>query len=89
MGSDPEKIFPYEMMLEHLHKFARFGLIVAAMILPIITAEANNKVNLDEIAEDIENGKVDSNIFCGDNSASKYNERMRGVVVDMVRLGYI
>lgn len=90
LGSDPEKLFPRELMLEHFRKFARFGLILASMLLPMITTEQGNGINLDELAEDVEKGKkFEENVFVSEKSRNKFNERMRDVIIDMVRLNYI
>lgn len=35
LGSDPDKLFSYEMMLEEFRKFGRFGLIIASAALPV------------------------------------------------------
>ena len=75
-------------MLEHFRKFAKFGLILATALLPMMTSE--NAIDIDEIAEGVQNGrKMESNVFISDKSRSKFNTRMRGVISDMVRLGYI
>lgn len=90
MGSDPSKLFPWELMLEHFHKFAKFGLVLSIMLLPMITTEQGNGVNLDELAEDVEKGKhFEDNVFISEKSRNKFNERMRDVFIDMVRLEYI
>lgn len=77
-------------MMEHLNKLAKFGLVLAAILLPIITADAGNGINLDELATDINGGKeMDANIFISKKSLTKLNKRLRDVVVDMARLEYI
>lgn len=64
----------------------------------MITTEQGNGVDLDELAtkfekskENIENSTdLDAfESFFSENSRSKFNKRMRDVVVDMVRLGYV
>lgn len=77
-------------MLEHFHKFAKFGLLLAAMLLPMMTTVQGNAIDLDQIAEDFKDGKqIEWNIFISDKSRDKFNKRMRDVIVDMVRLDYI
>lgn len=90
LGSDPEKLFPFDLMQQHFRKFARYGLLMATGLLPMITADSGNVVNLDNFFEDINNGKeVDSSVFVSDASRKRLNKRLRDVVVDMVRLNYI
>lgn len=90
MGSDPKKLFPFELMMEHFRKFARYGLLMATGILPMITADRGNVVDMDDLFNDINNGKeVDASVFITEASQLRLNKRLRDVVVDMVRLNYI
>lgn len=77
-------------MLEHLEKFGKFGLLMSAMLLPMITNESGNGMDLDELSNQVEKGvEIDKNIFFTDNSQKLFHKRMRDVIVDMARLGYI
>lgn len=90
LGSDPETLFPYDLMLEHFHKFAHFGLILATALLPMVTADGGNAIDLDKIADDFKNGtELDANVFISNKSLTKLNKRLRDVIVDMVRMEYI
>lgn len=90
LGSDPEQLFSYSLMQEHLRKFGKIGLIFAANTLPIITAERGNTINLDEAANDMANKNVDAfDNLISEKSRDKHNKRLKGVVADMVRLEYI
>lgn len=90
LGSDPDELFPYKTMLEHFRKFGKFGLVLAAVLLPVITQEKGTAVNLDDLSTDIKNGaELDASLFMTDSSAKKCNKRLRDVVIDMDRLGYI
>ncbi|XP_037028754.1 uncharacterized protein LOC119068987 [Bradysia coprophila] len=90
LGSDPDELFPYGVMLEHFKKFGKFGLFISAMLLPMITSEQGNGINLDVLADRFENGSSDNqNIFITDRSRENFNKRMRDVVTDMERLNYI
>lgn len=93
LGSDPEKLFPFEMLMEHFHKFGKFGLILAAALLPLITADKGQELNLDDMSEQFSSydgtSEIPENPFVSNDSKVRFNERMRGVALDMVRLGYI
>lgn len=91
MGSDPEKLFPFALMMDHFRKFAKYGLIMATAVLPIITMERGNGLDLDEVANIVENHET-LDIFdevISENSRSEFNRRLRDVVIDMIRLEYI
>lgn len=91
LGSDPEKMFPYKLMLEHFSKFARFGLVLANLLLPVVTTESGNGANLDEVAEQIANGKppTTNSLYITDKTRNNFEKRLRDVIIDMVRLEYI
>lgn len=42
LGSDPDQLFPFELMQEHFHKFARYGLLMSTTLLPMITGTTKN-----------------------------------------------
>lgn len=81
------------MMLQHLHKFAGLGLLLAMIIVPIQTADVNNVSNLDwneHSADFLQTHNVPTNVFQhSDASTVKMNKRLRDVVIDMIRLDYI
>lgn len=89
MGSNPEKIFPHEMMLEHLRKFAKLGIIIASIVLISMTSEPDTVISLDDVSGDLERINSDSNPFITDRSVIEFQKRMRDVIADMNRLGYI
>ncbi|XP_031627331.1 uncharacterized protein LOC116343428 [Contarinia nasturtii] len=90
LGSNPDKLFPFTMLLEHCRKFAKFGLILSTALLPIMTSDDGNQINFDELAEDVKRGKeLDENLFATANSRNEYYARLRDVVIDMIELEYI
>lgn len=86
LGSDPEKLFPYDMMMEHLHKFGKLGLIFSGVMLPIITAEKGKVLGMDDLAN-AEEISLDS--ILSEKSQIASRKRLRDVVIDMARLEYI
>lgn len=84
-------------MLEHFRKFGRFGLIMAGALLPMLTS-SGQEINLDEMSEEFNVYKdgtaempevEDMPTFVTEATQEKFNKRMRGVAIDMARLGYI
>lgn len=77
-------------MLDQFKKFGKFGTYIAAIFLPMMTAEGSAGPDLNELADDIKEGKeFDENIFNSEGSAERYFIRLKGVFEDMMRLGYI
>lgn len=77
------------MMQEQLRKFGRFGLILATILIPIVTKDAGNSLNVDEITNKGNTNTTFQSLFVSDNSRSKFEKRLRDVIIDMVRLEYI
>lgn len=76
--------------MDQLQKFGKFGAFIAAMFLPMLTADADTVPDMDELAEDFKNGKdLDENLFRSESSEKRMLERLEGVWKDMVNLGYM
>lgn len=90
LGSDPEQLFSFDMMQDHFRKYGKFGLVLANMLLPMMTADSGNAVDMDALCEKINDGEhVDGSVFVSEKSQSRLATRLRGVIADMVRLDYI
>lgn len=90
MGSDPEKLFPYETLLDQFKKFGKFGMIMASMLLPMMTSQDGIAADLDEFAEQLKDGqKLDENTYISERTRHILDKRLRDVVIDMARLEYI
>lgn len=75
-------------MQEHLHKFGKFALILAAIVFPLFMKDSGEKTDLDKLANEFMETK-EINIQMEASTYKNYSKRMRELVVDMVRLGYI
>lgn len=63
---------------------------MASMLLPMITSDGGHAVDMDGLADAIQNGEeVDASVFVSEASLNRLNKRMRDVVADMARLEYI
>lgn len=88
LGSDPKKLYSCDLMMEHFRKFGKFGLILAAVRLPVITADKGQTMNLDEISDIGADYNLEDLPFFTAESKNRYAKRMRDVIIDMDRLGY-
>lgn len=97
LGSDPEQLFPHALMMKHLRKFGKFGLIMASTLLPTITADRDRRINLDEdSSKDKRNDekppvmpKLIDHPLISNSSLKRFNKRLREVAIDMARLEYV
>lgn len=80
-------------MMQHLRKVGKFGLIFATLLLPILTSDVGNSVDLDKAAEQNDTEQKDkktiSSQFVTDESRIRFDKRLKDIVVDMERLNYI
>lgn len=86
-------------MQDHFRKYGKFGMVLSTVLLPMITTEKGNGLDLDELCVNFEKNKENNikdskeldafNSFISENSRNKFNKRLRDVVIDMVRLGYV
>lgn len=88
MGSDPAKLFPFDALQDGLRRFGKFGLVLATLLLPMLTLESEKCPDMDELSESLGKGVPDDNVVFKPEAAV-FNKRMRDVIVDMDRLGYI
>lgn len=77
------------MMQEQLHKFGKFGMFIAALMLQMITKDAGNRRNHDTLAKKSTDTSTFGTPFISDNSRGKFESRLRDVIIDMARLEYI
>lgn len=93
MGSDPQKLFPYEALLDQLRNFGLYTIFVGAMLVPMLCAEVASMPNFDDIAEKVSKGEdnvVDDDFFqVSDESKFAYNKKVTDIFDDMVRIGCI
>lgn len=57
LGSNPDTLFSYEMIQEHFRKYAKYDLVLSAALLPMIISDKGNKVDLGELAGNMEKSK--------------------------------
>ncbi|KAF2904033.1 hypothetical protein ILUMI_02130 [Ignelater luminosus] len=81
LGSDPDKLFPFEVLQEHLKKFCIFGLFIAITIVYGMSSEAEDIPDIHNMTQLEELNFETSNI-------QKYYARIRGVVLDFIKFGY-
>lgn len=89
LGSDAEKLFPYSALKSELKRVGKFGLIMAVMLLPVLVTTSENSMDLDAVAEQISNGETIEQPELKEDAQVKFNVRMRDVLIDLARFGYL
>lgn len=89
-GSDAEKLFPYATFAEQLKQFGRFGLVMATMVVPLFTSVQEDLPDLDVVCEQIERDRgMGNKMFKFEKTQDMFAVKMRDIIIDMDRLGYI
>lgn len=81
MGSNPDTVFPYNQFMDQMRKYAKYGLVFASFFIPIFFANKDAETLTDDIQNENNNDTPELSVEC--------KTRIRDVVADMYRLGYI
>lgn len=93
LGGDTMTQFPFTALLRQLKKFGKFGIIMAAMIVPLITKPNEELADMDFMAgnmdtEDEEIKEAMMKSFLG-KPDDRFKGRMQGVLHDAIRYGFL
>lgn len=83
LGCEPNEVFSFEALEKQLKKNGVFAVPMAAMLLPMLTSDVGAP-DLDEISS---SDKIE--IYSDPLKNPVFIERMREVINDVVRLGYL
>jgi len=92
LGSDPATVFPRDIFESHLKKFGKFGLAMAIILVPMVTSDADDVPEIDDVADAFKDNKDQSGDVMNFTSAKTlkvYEQRMMGIFEDMYNYGYI
>lgn len=91
MGSDPQKLFPYEALLDQLKKFGIYAIFVAALLIPMLVADVETMPDFNELAEKPDTDETRKGYIFPIWGASKltFNKQTVDMVHDMDRFGYL
>lgn len=93
LGGDTEKQFPFSALQQQLKQFGSFGIIMAAMIIPISTTKNEELPDFDAVAENMTDASDVDKMNEMFDKMSRGNDtvqiRMRAALLDTIRLGYL
>ncbi|KAB0802533.1 hypothetical protein PPYR_04719 [Photinus pyralis] len=82
LGSNAEKLLPFDVLMEHLRKFAPYGLYIAIWIAALNMKESANIPDLYNSSEDV----IINHLSVAPSQA--YMTKIRGVISDFIEYGY-
>lgn len=90
LGSDPEKLFTYDNLLDELRRCGEFALFCSAMIIQVRLADSSDVIDLDSYAAAMESGaSVQLVSKFSDEVQAVFDDWMNGAVTDLVDYGYV
>lgn len=88
LGSDPEKLFKYSDLMDQLKKYAQYGFIMSPMLIQVVTAKPSDIPDLNELAQQIDNDKLEDFESFVKGTDPLYHRRMSGVIRFFFSKGY-
>lgn len=90
MGSDPDSLFPYDAFEEELILTGNIALLMAPMNIEMALTDAKDVANLDEIYDNLANGKEQELVLTrglGVEAQLEYEKRLNDCIRDFVGMG--
>lgn len=89
MGSDINKLYPYEVFMKQMQQCGGYGLTTALMLLPLLTSESDEIPDMNELFEADDLSKsMEAMTFTSKNN-DEYETRIRDMCHHMVERNYI
>lgn len=86
-GSDAEKLYSFEDVLQQIRLFGGHALTVAPMMIGVMVSESKDITDMDEYADAMETGgEVEYFLKFNDKSTGDFVDRLGGVIDDAIRL---
>lgn len=89
LGSDIKKLYPYDVFMAHIEKYGRYGLYTAVMLLPLLTSDADEIPDINEVFNDGDVKKAAEAFSFKSKNDEEYNTRIRDIIKDMVKRNFI
>lgn len=90
LGSQPEKLFPYEAFINELKECGNFAFLITPLIVQLCVVDPNDVNNLNEICEESTEDDKQFDLVQGLSKPSQllFNERILDCIEDLVQFGY-
>lgn len=82
LGSEPDKLFPYEIFLEHLKKFSAYGVIMSILVLHLMLSDSDEIPDMTNEKSKIEEFNYES------RNVDVYLARAKDVIRDVIKYEY-
>lgn len=91
LGSNPDKLFPYEALLDQLKQFGKYGTITGVILIAIFTADPETIPDLSDFSEKLNeyDGAIDNLLKVSEDKLEDFKTRICDLIEDSVQFGYL
>ena len=91
MGSDPNKLFPFDALEDQLKRFAKYGVFIGIILVAIFTADPDSIPDLSEFSERVNKyeGAINDLLKVPEDKQDEFTTRVCDLIEDAVRFGYL
>lgn len=87
LGSDPNKWFTLDDLIDQMKVVGKYGVILAPSLLQIMVSDPKNIIDMDGITKDSK--EVTDFATLDESTAGVFKERLSDVIQDAIRFGWI
>lgn len=90
LGSDPDKLFPFDDLLSELKRCGVYALLMAPLLLQVLQAKSSEIPNMDDMFDKVAEGEGQINLVnsLSSEGQSEYDRRLNEVFEDVTKMGY-
>lgn len=91
LGTDPDKVFPYEEFMKQCQKYGCYAAFVGVPLLPILYTDRQNMPDMEKVFHDFDVNKLEKVLttFESNEAQQAYSKRVVDIFDDMARFNYI
>lgn len=82
LGSDPQKLFPHKVFLDHMRRFSAYGVLMSMMVLHLMLSDADEIPDVSEDELDMEAWKYET------RNVTVYLARAKDIIQDAIKYNY-
>lgn len=87
LGSDPNKLFPFGVMMDNFKLFGEYIYIVMPITIDLVLADPDNMINFDDFVRNNNGEQNETDIFKFDEKSLKiYHQTMTDITNDLFDL---
>lgn len=86
LGSDPQKLFTFNDLVDQVQQFGKYGLIFSPILVGVMVSDSGDILDMDTISED---SKADGLATLNEKTKILLKERMSSVIQLAIKNGWV